>query len=450
MDTKKVFFTITLLVFIAFKGIGQQKDKELKVGDKLPDLIISNIINRPYDSVKLKDLYKNKLLIIDFWGTYCKPCLEEMKFLDSLKGKNPDKFNVLLITTEDRNTIDKFFSRRGNVDLQQKHTLVGTDDKLLKLLFPYSTIPHNIWIDSTGTIKAITSGKAITSANILAFNSQSGQHLLETKNDNLTFDPVKEFHLGDTLFTYRSIITPFIPGINSGIYGGGNKPKRFFQFNGSITHLFWAAFSNNRQWRSDLIEVHTNDSLRLFYPAGKLKKLLKGSGYKDLGDWTLHHTYCYALTLPEAVPDTIFRNYMFSDLQRQFNVSAQIKHKNIPCTVVRRVKNNLLKPGKMDGQKDISNVPGNKLKISNVNLKELLEWWWTMNDERNQPHPFLIDIEGADHVFFDDVLDFSTEPDIDSDGYTYAMFCRLMAKRGYEFKVEIRPYPVLILTDLKN
>ena len=63
-----------------------------------PDIknIVINKDPKKYENITFKDInnkninlkaYKNKLIILNFWATWCAPCLEEMPSLDLLQVK---------------------------------------------------------------------------------------------------------------------------------------------------------------------------------------------------------------------------------------------------------------------------------------------------------------------------------------------------------------------------
>lgn len=436
-------FALTILFCQGYNVQAQNMTEEIRIGDKMPDILMQSIINQKKNTVSLRELHENKLLIIDFWATWCKPCLQEINFLDSLKRMNPKKFSVLMVTSESKKKIESFLSKKSNRDINTSNLILATNDTLIRKIFPHREVPHNIWIDSLGIVRAITSGSSVTTHNILNFNTIDADQL-KLKSDRMDFDAAKEFHIGDTSFTYRSIITPFIPGAG-GSYGGGKNPRRFAHYNGSITHLFWNAFSNHKQWRSYLIEVHTQDSLRLFNPVGRYKSLLKNSKYQSFDDWLEDNTYCYALTLPKGVHDTTFRNYMFSDLERQFQIRASIEKREITCTVVTKSGTN---PATTGAKKSIKFIDTYKLSISNASITDVLDWWWTMNDEKNHPYPFSLEIPEYEIRNFDAVLDFSREPGIGDLGITFEMFCNALAGNGFAFKNQLKFHPKLVLRDL--
>jgi len=444
------YLLLTLMIFTS--STNAQQTKPLQIGDTISNLQIKGLLNHP--DVRLKDLYKNRILIINFWATWCAPCIKEMRLLDSLKQKYPSKFEILLVTRESENTVQKFINKQPPGFAS--HLTIVLADTVLNNLFPKRTIPHNIWIDKNGIIKAITSSDEITAQNILNFNTEMTSKF-RVKKEILNFDATKEFHLADTNFFYRSIITPHIPVGNGGVLGGaaeGLAYQRFFQWNASITSLFHSAYSLYNQspsgvWRKNLIEVHTKDSLRLFYPNQDLKHLPKVSKYKDLDTWKQENTFCYALTLPNRVPDTVFRSYLFTDLERYFGVSAKIEFRNIPCNVVTKTVGAPLKLSV--GKNEIPSikwVPGNKLEIRNSKIKDITNWIFSVYGAKPLPDPFVISLNPDDDIRFDLELIFSKENY--ERGIPLQEIYNHLNKYGFQFANLIRPYQILVLYDLKN
>jgi cytochrome c biogenesis protein CcmG, thiol:disulfide interchange protein DsbE len=65
------------------------------------------------DSVSQKDLI-GKITVVNIWGTWCAPCVEEMPQLNSLCDKYKQDKNVvfLAVTAENKDKITKFLSKK--------------------------------------------------------------------------------------------------------------------------------------------------------------------------------------------------------------------------------------------------------------------------------------------------------------------------------------------------
>ena len=93
--------------------------------------------------------YKNKLLILNFWATWCEPCKEEMPSLQNLQNNSNFKNLKILpinIGQEDKSSIRKFFS---DVKINSFEIFYDSDVKLAKK-FSLRGIPTSILINKDG------------------------------------------------------------------------------------------------------------------------------------------------------------------------------------------------------------------------------------------------------------------------------------------------------------
>ena len=110
-NSKFIFF---LTCFIIFSSISQtNEDVPLNnIAINETPQPISSIIFEDFSGKKinLKD-YKGKLIIVNFWATWCKPCKEEMPSLDKLyQSKDFKNLKVFAVNLEQPNKLKtKFF-----------------------------------------------------------------------------------------------------------------------------------------------------------------------------------------------------------------------------------------------------------------------------------------------------------------------------------------------------
>src|ERR1700712_5401442 len=95
---KKIYFSL-LLIFLLDQVRAQGNIQDLKIGDRLPDLVLKNILGKD-DPVNISALHQHDLLIINFWATWCVPCMHELPLLDSISAENPDHITVLCVAYE--------------------------------------------------------------------------------------------------------------------------------------------------------------------------------------------------------------------------------------------------------------------------------------------------------------------------------------------------------------
>ncbi|QQD14261.1 TlpA family protein disulfide reductase [Sphingobacterium sp. UDSM-2020] len=148
-----------LLLTVAWKfSYSQQKEmdrsKQLHVGEVLPKIRPMSILNFNTKSVHLQD-WKDKVVVLEFFDTFCASCIEGMPALAQVQKEMGDKLVVLLVTWQSKEVIEKFY--RTNAFLKEKNvklpTIVG--DTLLRQFFPHQGVPHTVFLYK-GKVHAIT------------------------------------------------------------------------------------------------------------------------------------------------------------------------------------------------------------------------------------------------------------------------------------------------------
>ncbi|MBB5440097.1 thiol-disulfide isomerase/thioredoxin [Pedobacter sp. AK017] len=138
----------------------------IKIGDKIPDTLWNKdftVINHPQNkpTLKLKD-YGNKLIILDFWATYCHPCVESLDYLHSIKDEFKDQLVVIPVQVYDR-------AAKGIPFMQKKGWIWPsiTGDTLLNkvMLLRYLTGYGIAWIKD-GKLLAVPSKKQFNAETI--------------------------------------------------------------------------------------------------------------------------------------------------------------------------------------------------------------------------------------------------------------------------------------------
>jgi len=152
INQKIIKFSILLFCFNIFSSISQTNEDV-----PLNNMAISEI-PRPISSVTFEDFtnneislsdYKGKLVIINFWATWCAPCKKEMPSLDSLyQNSNFKNLEVLAVNMEQPNTskTKKFFD-----DIKIKKLKIFFDSKLNFVKeFKLRGVPTTIIINKKG------------------------------------------------------------------------------------------------------------------------------------------------------------------------------------------------------------------------------------------------------------------------------------------------------------
>lgn len=173
---KKITISIVLAVLcLNFSSKGQEARAltPLHVGDKLPDGFWTE--NRQVfqnGTVSTQNLlqYKSKLLILDFWATWCGSCLVKFPLLTTLEDKFSPSVKVMAVNSiGTKDDLDRISTKLlGKIIPYKKYTLPSIfGDSTILAHFPHRTIPHYVWIID-GVVSAITSSEFINEENINA------------------------------------------------------------------------------------------------------------------------------------------------------------------------------------------------------------------------------------------------------------------------------------------
>lgn len=139
----KRFLWLPLALILVLAGC-YSGSRPTRIGTAAPDFTVKDDAR----SVSLHDL-KGKIVVLNFWATWCPPCVEEMPSLVSLQSKMKDQVTVLAVSVDvDEGAYKKFLKDHG-VNLltvrdpdQKSNTLYGT--------FKY---PETYVIDRNGVVR---------------------------------------------------------------------------------------------------------------------------------------------------------------------------------------------------------------------------------------------------------------------------------------------------------
>lgn len=125
-------------------------------GDSSNEAIVENAVFTDLDGnqVSIKD-FEGKLVLIDFWESWCGPCLQVFPTMDELREEYPDQFEVLAVTVglnegpEDA----REFAEENDYDFNWLYDETGVFTKL-----GGQGIPFKVFVDPDGKLISIEMG----------------------------------------------------------------------------------------------------------------------------------------------------------------------------------------------------------------------------------------------------------------------------------------------------
>ncbi|SMC60906.1 TlpA disulfide reductase family protein [Pedobacter nyackensis] len=125
--------------------------RSIKIGDKAPEISVKHWLK----GEPIKNFENGKVYVVEFWATWCKPCIELMPHLGELARQYKDKVQVIGINILDRTPKDKIASFVREMGDKIDYT-VGLDDGTMSENWFISSgstgIPTSFIVDQQGKI----------------------------------------------------------------------------------------------------------------------------------------------------------------------------------------------------------------------------------------------------------------------------------------------------------
>jgi cytochrome c biogenesis protein CcmG/thiol:disulfide interchange protein DsbE len=114
------------------------------IGSAAPDFTVTDSDH----TVSLRN-YRGKIVVLNFWTTWCPPCIEELPSLMQMQKRMAPRVVVLAVSTDESERAYKQFLVRHNVDVLTVRDPAANSARL------YGTTgqPETFIIDGAGTIR---------------------------------------------------------------------------------------------------------------------------------------------------------------------------------------------------------------------------------------------------------------------------------------------------------
>ncbi|MBI5905616.1 MAG: TlpA family protein disulfide reductase [Deltaproteobacteria bacterium] len=146
---KAAFVCVAVCLAVAFPAGATDTAMRLKIGDKAPDFRLRDVVTGK--TVSLSDFSGKKVVMLEFWATWCDICKREMPSLVKLQGEwRPKGFEILSVVLPPEKGVKEIAreKRLNYAVLLDADLTVAT--KLYGLAGP---IPLKVVIDHKGVIR---------------------------------------------------------------------------------------------------------------------------------------------------------------------------------------------------------------------------------------------------------------------------------------------------------
>ena len=149
-DTKPAQAVDNILSGMEKQKASKEIQRKLTVGAKFPDFDEKDLEGKPLSIAR----FKGKVVLVDFWATWCGPCIGELpNVLAAYEKHHPKGFEIVGISLDsDRAKLDKFIADR-KMTWAQYYDGKGWQNKLAGV-YGVNSIPATYLLDGEGKIIA--------------------------------------------------------------------------------------------------------------------------------------------------------------------------------------------------------------------------------------------------------------------------------------------------------
>jgi len=297
----------------------------LQVGDTVPDELWDmplEIINPSTQNKTstLADYKGQKLLVLDFWNTWCKSCIKLFPKIDSLNVEFEGKINIVPVSNDPSKKVLPWMEKLGIV-LKSTNVLGDNDITGIGAYFPKKILPHVVII-ADNKVRAITYPEYINNKNLN--DMMNGRDvLIKMKYDDLNFNPrfplfINDLNTPENNFISRSLLSPQLDGI----------PSMYLLSHDSLRNRIILKMINNvfiNTWVAVYPEVAQFANNQIIYPSDQQK--------------LMDSVLTYELIFP-ANAEKNMRSKVKSDLESYFGWTADTVTRKVPTLVFGKISKN--------------------------------------------------------------------------------------------------------------
>jgi len=156
-----LLFGLTFLASLALvQCVGpQQGSGEAQIGQPAPTFQLEDLEG---NQIALEQ-YRGKIVMLDFWATWCGPCRQSMPVLEELQARYSDDLVLLAINLEESREQVRSFAAQENI---RSKVLLDEQGEVGRA-YRSMSIPMQVLIDPDGIVRYIQIGFGSSTGDIL-------------------------------------------------------------------------------------------------------------------------------------------------------------------------------------------------------------------------------------------------------------------------------------------
>jgi thiol-disulfide isomerase/thioredoxin len=359
-----IMVLLAALIVLLTNVLSYAQGGGVKVGEVVPDVRVGNVVNYKSKAFRMSD-FRGKVLILDFWASWCSPCVAMIPRMDSLQREFGDKVVLMPVNDQDPGMVLGFLEKLKKLRPFELPDVLG--DTVLNRLFPHSYLPHFVWVGVDGKVMAITEFGEVNERNIRRVLAGE-QVSFPLKSDHLLAGD-QEHLRGVVLDTAVAVYHRLVPGYEDDLpakwenWPEDSKGKRIFCSNLAMPDLFALALGEG-------VEAFPRNR-RVYEVKDTSDFILDVSGEEAI-EWAKlgKHATGYEVRVPPGMGKLAFE-IMLGDLRQYFtDYDVRVDRRPVKCLAL--VRTDSVDRLRSKGGKSLSEFDGISAKLVNFPLVRLV------------------------------------------------------------------------------
>jgi len=147
-----------------YSNLTKEARGNLQEGDQAPDFVLTDLSGEKH---QLSD-YEGKGVFLNFWGTWCEPCKEEMPHMEKLSKEYEGQVEVLAVNVGDSELQTKKFAEQYGLTFP----IAIDSSKEVQKAYGVNPLPATFMISPEGKVEKVVIGGLVKENQVRALFEQ--------------------------------------------------------------------------------------------------------------------------------------------------------------------------------------------------------------------------------------------------------------------------------------